>query len=55
MVDTLKKKGVKDHAEDNFVSGDFYEALDEKVKELIDRATRRAEGNDRRTIKPRDV
>ena len=54
MVDILKKSGVKDHADAN-VGSDFYEALDEQVKELIDRAVERADANGRRTIKARDA
>lgn len=54
MVDVIKKSGVKDYADLN-VGSDFYEALDERVKEFIERSEDRAEGNDRRTVKARDV
>lgn len=55
MVDVLKKSGVRDAAEGVNVGRDFYEALDERVKDLIDVAVSRAEGNGRRTVKARDV
>jgi len=55
MADVLKKSGVRDAAEDVNVGSDFYEALDEKVKELIKRAVERAEENGRKTVKSRDV
>lgn len=37
------------------VSGDFYGALDEKVRELIAGAEARAEANNRRTLRPQDL
>ena len=37
------------------VSGDFYVALDEKVRELIAGAEARAEANNRRTLRPHDI
>ena len=37
------------------VSGDFYSALDEKVRELIHGAEARAEANNRRTLRPQDL
>ena len=37
------------------VSSDFYDALDEDVSELLEDAARRAEGNDRKTVPPRDL
>jgi histone H3/H4 len=55
MVDVLKKSGVREAAGDYNVGSDFYEALDDEVKRLIDRACERCEHNDRRTIKARDV
>jgi histone H3/H4 len=55
MVDVLKKKGVREAAEGKNVGADFYKALDTRVKEMIDRAAERAEGNDRKTVKARDV
>lgn len=37
------------------VSGDFYGALDKKVRELIKTAETRAIANKRKTLKPADV
>ncbi|MFT4892442.1 MAG: histone H3/H4 [Candidatus Nanohaloarchaea archaeon] len=55
MVDVLKKSGVRDAADGVNVGSDFYDALDDEVKDLIDRAVERAEENGRRTVKARDV
>jgi len=37
------------------VSGDFYAALDEKVREMIAGAEARADANNRRTLRPQDL
>ena len=37
------------------VSSDFYEALDEKVKEIIGTACKRAKSNGRNTVMGKDV
>ncbi len=37
------------------VSGDFYSALDEAVRNLIATAEARAESNGRRTLRPQDL
>jgi len=55
MVDVLKKSGVREAAEDVNVGSDFYDALDEEVKNVIERAVERAQANGRKTIKSRDV
>ena len=55
MVDVLKKSGVRDAADGVNVGSDFYDALDEEVKRLVERAVERAEDNGRRTVKARDV
>lgn len=55
MTDVIKKAGVRDATGDYNVGGDVYEALDEEVKELLDKATERANGNGRSTVKARDV
>ncbi len=55
MVDVLKKSGVRDAADGVNVGSDFYEALDDRVKGIIERAVERAEENGRRTVKARDV
>ncbi|WEL23983.1 DUF1931 domain-containing protein [Candidatus Nanohalovita haloferacivicina] len=55
MVDVLKKSGVRDAADGVNVGSDFYDALDEEVKDLIARAVERADENGRKTVKARDV
>jgi len=55
MVDLLKKSGVRDAADDVNVGSDFYKALDDKVKDLVDDAIQRAKDNGRKTVKARDV
>ncbi len=55
MVDVLKKSGVRDAASGVNVGSDFYSALDNEVKSLINAAVERAEANGRRTVKARDV
>ena len=55
MVDVLKKSGVRDAADGVNVGSDFYDALDDRVKDMIERAVERAEANGRRTVKARDV
>jgi histone H3/H4 len=55
MADLIVKSAVKDALDDNNVSADFYETLDEEVTELLDDAARRAEANDRKTVQPRDL
>lgn len=54
MVELIKKSGVKNHTDKN-VGMDFYQALDERVKDLMDNAEDRAESNGRKTIKARDA
>lgn len=55
MVDVLKKSGVRDAADGVNVGSDFYDALDEEVKGLVERAVERAQENGRKTVKARDV
>lgn len=55
MVDIIVKKAVRDAAGEFLVSGDFYDALDGKVKELVDDAKDRAKANGRKTLKPQDI
>ncbi|MEC8495164.1 MAG: DUF1931 domain-containing protein [Planctomycetota bacterium] len=50
----ISKSRTKNAASIN-VSGDFYLALDEKVRELIAGAEARAEANNRRTLRPQDL
>ena len=55
MTDLIVKAGVKEALEENNVSADFYDELNEEVAELLEEATRRAEANDRRTVQPHDL
>jgi histone H3/H4 len=55
MTDLIVNSGVKDALTDKNVSGDFYEALEEEVAEILEDAGRRAEANDRKTVQPRDL
>lgn len=55
VTDLIVKSAVKDELSEMNVSGDFYDALDEDVSELLEDAARRAEGNDRKTVQPRDL
>lgn len=55
MADLIVKSAVKDALDENNVSADFYEALDDEVGDLLDDAVRRAAANDRKTVQPRDL
>lgn len=55
MTDLIVKSAVKEELEDKNVAADFYDALDERVAELLDEAATRAEANDRKTVQPRDL
>lgn len=55
MTDIIKKSGVREAVDGLNVGSDFYEALDTRVKELIDNAVDRAQDNGRRTVKARDI
>lgn len=55
MTELIVKSGVKDALEDHDVSAELYEALDEKVAELLEDAARRADRNGRKTVQPRDL
>lgn len=46
---------IKDYAQDCNVAGDFAEALNEKVIELIKTACKRAQLNGRKTVQARDL
>lgn len=53
--DLVKKSGIKDKAGDYNVAKEFYDALDEEVEKLIERAKERSDANRRQTLKPSDV
>jgi histone H3/H4 len=55
MADLIVKAAVKDSLDDMNVASDFYDALDEEVRDLLDDASRRAQENDRKTVQPRDL
>jgi histone H3/H4 len=55
MADLIVKAAVKEALDDKNVASDFYDALDERVEELLEDASRRAEQNDRKTVQPRDL
>jgi len=55
MADLIVKAAVKDAMGDMNVASDFYGALDDEVEELLEKAARRAEQNDRKTVQPRDL
>ena len=55
MADLIVKAAVKEALDDKNVSSDFYDALDDRVAELLEDASRRAEQNDRKTVQPRDL
>ena len=51
----ISKSKTKDSVKDCNVSGEFYEALDLKVRELIKAAEKRALENGRKTVHPYDL
>lgn len=55
MTDLVSKAQVKDVLSDYNVAQDFYDSLDEEVEELLLDAAERAEENERRTVKSRDL
>ena len=55
MADLVVQSAVKEELSDMNVSGDFADALDEEVAELLSKASQRAESNDRKTVQPRDL
>lgn len=55
MTDLIVKAAVRGELEDNNVSADFFDALDEEVADLLSDAADRAEANDRKTVQPRDL
>ena len=51
----ISKARTKGAAKKCNVSGDFYVALDKKVREIIGTAEKRAMANKRKTLKPQDL
>jgi histone H3/H4 len=55
MANTIVKSAVKEELSEMNVAGDFYDALDTEVQDLLADAERRAEENDRKTVSARDL
>ena len=55
MTYIVVKSQIKDLVGELQVSGDFAEALDKKVKEIIKQAITRAKDNGRRTVMSKDL
>ena len=55
MANTIVKAAVKDELSEMNVSSDFYDALDEDVGQLLEKAAQRADANERKTVQPRDL
>ena len=51
----ISKSRTKDAVKKCNVSGDFYGALDKKVREIINGAESRALANKRKTLRPQDL
>ena len=49
MTDLIVKSGVKEALEDNPVSADFYEAVNDKVAKLLNEAAPEARGKESKT------
>ena len=49
------KAKIKEVASGYNVAGDFAEALDRKVRDLIKAAAKRADGNNRKTVMAKDL
>jgi histone H3/H4 len=51
----ISKSKTKEAVTECNVSGEFYDALDAKVRELIKTAEKRAVANGRKTVRPQDL
>ena len=51
----ISKSRTKDAIKECNVSGDFYEALDKKVRQIVALAEERAKANGRKTVRPCDL
>ena len=51
----IVKAKIKENVGDANVASDFVEALNGEVKELIRRAVKRAEANNRKTVMAKDI
>lgn len=55
MTELITKSGARKAAGPLNVGSDFYEALDDRVRQVVERAVDRAKANGRRTVKARDI
>ena len=57
MADLVVQSKVKEQVKElgKRMGGEFPDALDQKVKELVADAVRRAEGNGKGTVQPNDL
>ncbi len=56
MADLIVSKSkTKEVVKQCNVSGEFYDALDKKVRSLIGEAEKRAVANGRKTVRPQDL
>jgi hypothetical protein len=51
----ISKSRTKAASKECNVSGEFYDALDERVREMIAAAEKRAIANGRKTLRPHDL
>jgi histone H3/H4 len=51
----ISKSKTKATVKNCNVSGDFYDALDKKVRQMIAEAEKRATANGRKTVRPHDI
>ena len=51
----ISKTKTKEFVKECNVSGEFYDALDQKVRDLITEAEKRALANGRKTVRPQDL
>lgn len=51
----ISKSRTKAASKECNVSSEFYEALDQKVREMIASAEKRAQANSRKTLRPHDL
>ncbi len=51
----ISKSKTKEAVNECNVSGEFYDALDAKVREVIVTAEKRAMANGRKTVRPQDL
>ncbi len=51
----ISKSRTKDAVKECNISGDFYSALDKKVREIVALAEERAKANGRKTVRPCDL